>query len=62
MAFEEIPASVDLDRLAMDWAERLNQTVAYDTQYLALAEQLGAEFWSADRRWFPYRLSGATHV
>ncbi len=27
-----------------------NCTVAYDAQYLALAEQTGAEFWTADKR------------
>ncbi len=35
---------------ALWWAEKLNQTVAYDAQYLATAERLGAEFWTADRR------------
>ena len=32
------------------WAEKLNQTVAYDAQYIALAESLEAEFWTADQR------------
>ena len=32
------------------WAEKLNQTVAYDAQYIALAESLAAEFWTADQR------------
>ena len=36
--------------LALQWAERLGQFVAYDAQYLALAEQLSADFWTADRR------------
>lgn len=39
----------DLHRSALQWAERLNQTVAYDSQYLALAEALQADFWTADR-------------
>lgn len=35
---------------AFDWAARLRQARAYDGFYLALADQLGAEFWTADRR------------
>ncbi|MCU0485335.1 MAG: type II toxin-antitoxin system VapC family toxin [Anaerolineales bacterium] len=36
-------------RKAFDWATRLHQKAAYDGFYLAAAEQLGAEFWSADQ-------------
>ncbi|OQY46392.1 MAG: hypothetical protein B6242_07990 [Anaerolineaceae bacterium 4572_78] len=32
------------------WAEQLNQNQAYDASYLALAERLHAEFWTADKR------------
>jgi predicted nucleic acid-binding protein len=39
-----------LHRSAMLWAERLGQNKAYDAQYIALAESLGADFWSADQR------------
>ncbi|HEV2037385.1 MAG TPA: type II toxin-antitoxin system VapC family toxin [Candidatus Eremiobacteraceae bacterium] len=39
----------DLHRAALRWAERLKQGAAYDAQYLALAERLTAEFWTADR-------------
>ena len=39
-----------LHRAALRWAERIGQMVAYDAQYLALSERLGAEFWTADRR------------
>lgn len=35
---------------AIKWAERLNQIVAYDGFYLAVAEQLDAPFWTADKR------------
>ena len=41
-----------LHRSALQWAERANQTVAYDSQYLALAEALQADFWTADKRLF----------
>jgi len=32
------------------WANRLGQGQAYDAAYLALADQLKAEFWTADKR------------
>ena len=36
-------------RSAFDWATRLHQKAAYDGFYLAAAEQLEAEFWTADQ-------------
>ncbi len=42
----------ELHRAALHWAERLGQSKVYDAQYLALAESLSAEFWTADQRLF----------
>ena len=39
-----------LHRRALDLAERFDLPAAYDGHYLALAERLDAEFWTADRR------------
>ena len=50
MVLEVVPASAKLHRRALEWAERLGQSRAYDAQYLALAEQAGAELWTGDRR------------
>jgi predicted nucleic acid-binding protein len=41
---------IDFHRSALQWADRINQPVAYDSQYLALAEALTADFWTADKR------------
>jgi predicted nucleic acid-binding protein len=35
---------------AWELAKRLQRPAAYDTHYLALAEILGCEFWTADKR------------
>jgi predicted nucleic acid-binding protein len=50
MGIEEVPPTPTLHRLALQWSGRLNQTVAYDAAYLALAESQEADFWTADRR------------
>jgi predicted nucleic acid-binding protein len=44
------PLDVLLCQAAFDWAARLRQRRAYDALYLALADQMGTEFWSADQR------------
>ena len=54
-SLERIPIEVVMPTpglldLSLVWADRLNQTVAYDAQYVALAEDLSAEFWTADQR------------
>jgi predicted nucleic acid-binding protein len=37
---------------AIDLAVELNQRLAYDSHYLALAESLDSDFWTADRPFF----------
>jgi len=39
-----------MHRRALQLAQELNLSAAYDAHYLALAEQFGAEFWTADQR------------
>lgn len=50
MEIRQVPPTPALHQQALDWAARLNQIVAYDAAYLALAESEGAEFWTADQR------------
>lgn len=50
MELEVAPATPRLHRRALEWAERLGQSRAYDAQYLALAEQESAELWTGDKR------------
>lgn len=40
----------DLHEAALVWASRMGQGAAYDAHYIALAEHLNGEFWTADRR------------
>ena len=53
---QSVPPSKDLHWEALVWAKQLGQVRAYDAQYLALADQIGAEFWTADQR-----LASAAH-
>ncbi len=40
----------DLHRRALKLAKSFSLSATYDAHYLALAERLGAEFWTADKR------------
>jgi len=45
-----LPIDTLLYHNALDWAEKIGQSKIYDSVYLALAESLNAEFWTADQR------------
>jgi predicted nucleic acid-binding protein len=40
----------DLHSAALAFAARFSLPAAYDAHYLALADRLGADFWTTDRR------------
>ena len=42
----------NLHRRAMELASQLKQGAVYDAHYLALAESLGCEMWTADQRFY----------
>lgn len=44
------PRDREIQRRAYDLATRFGQSRAYDSQYLAVAEALGCELWTADKR------------
>ena len=52
LSIKDFQPTYYLNQKAMEWASRLNQTVAYDAAYLALAEHLKSEFWTADHKLF----------
>ncbi len=45
-----VPPDHAQGRRALDWTLRLGRGAAYDSFYLALAESLRCDLWSADRR------------
>ncbi|MCY4447780.1 MAG: type II toxin-antitoxin system VapC family toxin [Chloroflexi bacterium] len=49
VALTETP---DLHRRALELASQLRQGAAYDAHYLALAESLDCELWTADQRFY----------
>lgn len=50
LGVEVRPTDIGLCEAALSWADKLGQAKAYDSFYLALAEQLNAELWTADDR------------
>ena len=49
LSVHDVPQTLWLQRQSLVWADRLGSTKAYDSAYLAAAESLQAEFWTADR-------------
>lgn len=50
LEIERSPMDTRLYHQALNWAGRLGHSKVYDSIYLALAESLNAEFWTADER------------
>lgn len=50
LAVELVPPDAVQCRHAFAWTRRLNRAAAYDSFYLAVAESLGCELWTADQR------------
>ncbi len=47
---EMVTPDLQLTEAAFDWSVRLQRANAYDAFYLALAQDLGCELWTVDRR------------
>lgn len=45
-----VPMDYELLHSALKWADKIGRSKIYDSIYLALAERLNAEFWTADQR------------
>ena len=50
MGVKVAPLDDALCLAALEWADALGQRKAYDAFYLALAERLGCDFWTGDKR------------
>ncbi len=48
----ELHETPNLHRRALELASQLRQGAVYDAHYLALAETLGCDFWTADERFY----------
>lgn len=58
---QDVPASLALHRGALVWAERLGQSKTYDSAYLAVAESMQIDFWTADRSLAQSAQRGGAH-
>ena len=58
----ELHDSPDIHSRALELASLLRQGAAYDVHYLALAESLGCELWTADERFYRAATAAARNV
>ncbi len=47
-----VPPTVELHRATLRWAQELGRLRTYDAQYMAVAEELRADLWTADVKLF----------
>ena len=50
MGVQLVAPGATLSRQAFEWMLWLKRVTAYDSYYLALAEALGCDLWTADRQ------------
>lgn len=48
LAIRLVSPTLDLHRAALQWAQRLGRSRTYDAQYMAVAEEFRADFWTGD--------------